>query len=343
VKPVDSLGSSSLARLPVNIWLIGQESSIVQRRGRYTAASVRGHAGKMLPELARRLVETYTRSGDWVLDPMSGIGTLGVEAVTLGRHYVGIELVRRFAAWQQENLRRARERGAGGRYAVFQSDARRLHSRFPPGGKGRDRADPCLGWEPVDAIITSPPYGDRLAFRPRDRHSPFVAARLRDGRCRPGFVPGAYGPERENIGNLHGAAYRAATEHVYAGCFEVLRPGGLMILVLRSTRNGPCLQPLHHDTARQCQAIGFDLLDEVIAIFSRIVAVPGEAPRVFNHGHFWRRLAIARLRDRGWPVTLEQAEYVLVFQKPHATKGTPRDDKSGLSTALVGPSPHRTD
>ena len=59
------------AAIPPNVWLVGQRSLAVQRQGRYTPASAAGHPGKMLPDLARRLIESYTRPGEWIVDPMS--------------------------------------------------------------------------------------------------------------------------------------------------------------------------------------------------------------------------------------------------------------------------------
>src|SRR4051794_38137987 len=79
MKITNPFSRSDLASLPISFWLVGQEVSLVQRRGRYAPASMR-HPGKMLPLLARNLVEEYTKPGDWILDPLSGIGTTGVEA-----------------------------------------------------------------------------------------------------------------------------------------------------------------------------------------------------------------------------------------------------------------------
>src|SRR5437879_6402724 len=57
---------------------------------------------------------------------------------------------------------------------------------------------------PVDAVLTSPPYGDRLGIAHRGGLSPYVRKLLLEGKTRLGFVPGIYGPGRENIGNLKG-------------------------------------------------------------------------------------------------------------------------------------------
>jgi modification methylase len=338
-RPAEPL-PSGIGDLPVNFWLVGQEGLATQRQSRYLPAAIRGHPGKMWPALARRMIETFSRPDDWILDPLSGIGTTGVEAVHLGRHYVGIELEERYVAWQRQNLARARTQGATGRFAVFHADAHRLDPHWPE----RPAAPPLTtpAGRAVDLIITSPPYSDRLGWRSPEAMSPFVRQLTRAGQCRPGFVLGGYGQGKENIGNLKDAAYREAMRHVYAGSYEVLRPRGLLVVVLRPGRDHHCLRPLHHDTARLCQALGFDFLDEIVAIVSRIVAAPGKAVQVVPHAHFWRRLTTAQLREQGYPVTLEQLEYVLVFQKPDLVPAGLLPRKNGLSAALAGAAPHRT-
>ena len=303
-----SSAESRLSGLPTNVLFVGQRGSVPQRDGGYSPASVRGHPGKMLPDLARALVELYTRPGDLVLDPMSGIGTTGVEAVRLGRRYVGVEVEPRFAAWQRGNLRAARKAGASGEFFVRCGDAREL----VPASTARTR--PGLPVPPVDAVVTSPPYGDRL----REQSNP--SRRLREllaaGRFGRNVLPGIYGRTVGNLGNLARAAHLREMGRVYAACFQILRPGGIMAIVVQPERARRELLPLHHDTARVCRDVGFVLLDELVAVLGRVAAREDGAARLVAHASFWRRLTCAQLRDAGLPVTLGQVEHVLVFRKP---------------------------
>jgi len=77
--------------LATSVWLTGQRSAPVQRRGRYLAASTQ-HPARMLPAIAAHAVAVYTRPGDLVADPMCGIGTTLIEAVHQGRDALGVEL-----------------------------------------------------------------------------------------------------------------------------------------------------------------------------------------------------------------------------------------------------------
>jgi len=327
-----SPGRVPLAGLPVNVWFIGQEAAGRQRQGRYLPAAIHGHSGKMLPTLARRLVESYSQPGDWILDPMSGIGTTGVEAVHRGRHYVGIELEDRFVAWQRQHLKLARTQGAPGRFALFQGDARRLGDPVLVGAMGG------VSVPAVDTVLLSPPYGNRLDTPAGSHPSPFVQAQLQERPRWSGLVPAGYGSAPDNVGNLAGAAYGTAMRSVYAGCYQVLRPGGLLIVVLQPNRSQALLQPLHHDTARLCQELGFQFLDEIVAVLGRVEALPGEPARLIPHASFWRRLATARQRQSGWPVTMNQLEYILVFRKPDETLPPPSTTKAASRPPLLVPS-----
>lgn len=318
-----------LTNLPVNVWFVGQRNSLAQRRGRYHPSTIR-HPGKMLPELARQLVKHYTKPGDWILDPMSGVGTTGVEAIHLGRHYVGIELESRFVAWQQRNLAWARAAGATGEFEVIQGDARRLVTPLDPRTRVRQ----------LDAVITSPPYGARL--RSTRTPSPILRSLIREGRFGRHVIPATYGQRAGNLGNLSDEAYLREIRAVYRGCYEVLRPGGYLAIVIRPGRDRYRLRPLHHDTARMCVELGFEFVDEIVAVTGR-VALPDESlPTVVARSLFFKRLAIAHLRSSGHPVTLEQLEYVLAFRKPEfpVTQRSTPIAKSGLSTALGDPSRH---
>ncbi len=47
-----------------------------------------------------------------------------------------------------------------------------------------------------------------------------------------------YSPDPANLGHARGERYAGAMGAVYAGCFELLRPGGLLVVVTKNTRRG---------------------------------------------------------------------------------------------------------
>jgi DNA modification methylase len=85
--------------------------------------------------LAASVIGYASRPGDLVLDPFAGYGTTVAVAERMGRRAIGIELI-------PEHLEIARRR-AGGAARLILGDAREL-SRLVD--------------EPVDLVLTSPPY-----------------------------------------------------------------------------------------------------------------------------------------------------------------------------------------
>jgi modification methylase len=111
--------------VPLAVWPCAQTSAQYQRAGRYLPASS-AHPGKMLPELARRLVAEYSPPGGLIADPMCGIGTTLVEAAALDRHGIGVELEGRWAQLARANLTHALPAQQACLAAVRVGDARRL-------------------------------------------------------------------------------------------------------------------------------------------------------------------------------------------------------------------------
>src|ERR1700680_4520729 len=85
------LTNTDFEAVPLAVWPCAQATAQRQRAGRYVPEST-GHPGKMLPELARRILTAYSKPGDMVVDPMCGIGTTLVEGALLDRRCVGVEL-----------------------------------------------------------------------------------------------------------------------------------------------------------------------------------------------------------------------------------------------------------
>jgi SAM-dependent methyltransferase len=95
----------------VSVWACAQQHPRAQRASRYLPEAA-AHPGAMLPEIARRVIETYTRPGETVLDPLCGTGTVLVEAAHAGRYGIGIETDRRWAEVAARNAERTSAEGA---------------------------------------------------------------------------------------------------------------------------------------------------------------------------------------------------------------------------------------
>ncbi len=230
------------------------------------------HPAKGHIAMWEEMVLRYSKEGDTVLDPMGGIGTSMIAAL-MGRNVVLVELESHFvepmrASW--EKMKQHPMLGyTMGQVTILQGDARKLPLpdacvtgvvTSPPFEgivamqdrvfnekkaiqTGRDpnsaHALGITGYTrpQVDTILTSPPYEglrqdggvNDLSLTKQDFHSYTDGITTRGHEARGG----------ENIGNLRGAAYWEAQSAVYRECFRVLKPGGLMALVLKGfTRDG---------------------------------------------------------------------------------------------------------
>lgn len=132
--------------------------------------------------LAESVILHTTDPGDLVLDPFAGYGTTVAVAIRLGRRAIGIELVEAHL-----EIARARLRGGG---RLIQGDARHLVS---------------LVDEPVDLVLTSPPY------MPSADHAenPLTGYATTDGNY---------------------ATYLAELGRVFAQVAALLRPGGQAVV-----------------------------------------------------------------------------------------------------------------
>ena len=92
--------------------------------------------------VAEHVIERYSASGDWIVDPFCGFGTTLVVAERLGRHAVGCEIDERRAAFSASRL----------------SNPDRVV-------RGRCEDLRPAQWPPFALLLTSPPYG---SFRSGD-------------------------------------------------------------------------------------------------------------------------------------------------------------------------------
>ena len=122
-----------------SVWMIGQRNIAAQRQGRFVPEPGQ-HPGRMALDLAAEAIRTYSRPGDLVVDPMSGIGTTLVEAVHSGRHTVGVEYEPHWSEIARANLALAARQGAAGHGTVLTTDARRVDGPKSKHGEAQRRS-----------------------------------------------------------------------------------------------------------------------------------------------------------------------------------------------------------
>jgi spermidine synthase len=97
---------------------------------------------------------------------------------------------------------------------------------------------------------------------------------------------------------------------VYRACFEVLRPGGLLVTVTKNARRSGRLVDLAGTTVALAREAGFSYVQHVVALHaavrdSTLVARPS----------FWQTTQVRRAHDRGDLAHLVVHENVCVLAK----------------------------
>ncbi|HZT67371.1 MAG TPA: DNA methyltransferase [Acidimicrobiales bacterium] len=275
--------------VPLAVWPVAQQTAPVQRAGRYLSGST-AHPGKMLPALAARIITEYSAPGDLVVDPMCGTGTTMVEAALQGRRAVGVELEERWTELARANLDAALGRDARRLAEVRTGDATALPGPLADVA-GR-----------VDLVCTSPPYACEAGVIDK---AGWIAGRR---MCPPETLN--YSADPANLGHARGRAYAAAMAQVYAGCHELLGPGGLLVVVTKNTRRAGKLLDLAALTVSLGRLAGFSYLQHVIALHAAV-----RDAELVGRPSYWQLSAVRAARGRGQPVHLVAHEDVIVLRK----------------------------
>lgn len=273
--------------VPLAVWPVAQQSAQYQRAGRYHPGCT-AHPGKMLPDLARRIVAEYSRPGDLVVDPLAGTGTTLIEAALLGRRAIGVELEARWTDLAQANAK----------HVLSPKDRRLVEVRQGDAGDLATLLGPDAGR--VDLVCTSPPYACDVGN--------LNVANWGTGRDLCAAADRNYSGDKANLGHARGVAYEAAMADIYAACFAVLRPGGILAVVTKNTRRKGRTLDLAGLTVALGEAAGFTYLQHVIALHAAVrdgdlVARPS----------FWQRTQVHKARTRGEPAHLVVHEDLCVF------------------------------
>ncbi|MBM7079341.1 TRM11 family SAM-dependent methyltransferase [Micromonospora humida] len=302
------------------VWLTGQHPSRDLRRGRYTPESL-AHPGKMLPTIARYAIRTYTNPGNVVLDPMAGIGTTVIEAMHLGRHGVGMEYEAEWVAKAADNIHHALRAGAPGRGEIYHGDSTALPALLPASLHGQ-----------VSLVITSPPYG------------PSTHGHVRT----PGPRRGQVRKINHRYGDSDNLAYRTPGQladgftAILAGCRQLLRPGGHVIVTARPYRRHGELIDIPGMVAAAGTNAGLELVEECIALICGV-----RDGRIIPRASFFQQKNIRDAIATGDPQWLLQHEDVAVFRRPTNSSAHDTESRPVGTTAhadqLDASTPHRVD
>lgn len=249
-----------------------------------------GHPAKMNSSLIGFLVKRYSGTGDVVLDPMAGSGSVGVVAAALGRDAVQIELVRRFYRWMNDAANRLAADytiNNMGRITNLCADARNTSK--------------LVGKEIADLIIFSPPYCDQNHYSDLASRLGQLARSKTTGvgkQAAQGKFRFSYSRSKRNIGNLKGEEYSKEMRKVYKESYKALKEEGLAAVVVRPIYRNKTVLDLPDLTWHLLKEADFEMVNVYKLRLMR--------------QSFW-----TRLYEKKHPqVSKIRHEYVLVVRRP---------------------------
>ncbi|MGH3431562.1 MAG: TRM11 family SAM-dependent methyltransferase, partial [Thermocrispum sp.] len=296
------------------VWATAQRSPAAQRAGHYVTDCAE-HPAKMLPAVAAYAIAHYTHPGDLVVDPMCGIGTTLVEAVRAGRRAFGVEYERRWADMTQANLDLAQADGHTSEARVLRGDARHIATIAP-----RD----LIGQAAL--VVTSPPYGPSA-------HGRIDAAPGRGVRK----YWHTYGNtlDRGNLANIGQHRLLSGFTRVLAGCAQLLRPGGHVVITARPWREHGELIDLPSQIEACGARAGLVPVERCVALLARVAE-----DALVARASFFARDNIAKHRAAGLPLHIVAHEDVIVLQRldPEvpSSAGPPNPAPAGVGGAAAG-------
>jgi predicted RNA methylase len=282
--------------------------SIEKQRGSNYTKKSRKHPAKMYVPIATWAIEKYTKEGDWVLDPMAGIGTVPIEAGWLGRCGTGIEYEPEWCDEMVKNMKKVPTLHGLVKMNAYVGDCKYLISYIQQ-------------YEgPYELVMFSPPYGPLLTSKKHDEgvHAVKLLQKIRDeAGCWP--VPqevlrkkakewradppeGKYSKDPDNVGNLNQAEYEEAMVEIYKECLQVVEMDGHMVLV---TRN-PC---------KNWQQVRLDMLTIDLAQRAGWIFKERWYSPVYRYS-FWINQYKKKCEEKGLYDVVPKYDDILVFEVP---------------------------
>jgi len=231
-----------LTDVSTTVWSFPKRGSWATHRGDYR--------GNWAPQIPRALILRYTDPGDTVLDPMVGSGTTCIEALLLGRNCIAVDinysavmlthhrlyyLVKALGDVRRD-LESYSKRGecnggsVGVWYRVYHGDARNL-DKVPDNS--------------VDLVATHPPYFNIIEYGEGGVDGDLSRARSLE-------------------------EYLTMLRQVAREVYRVLKPGGVLGVLLGDTRIRRHYVPITHYALVVLLEVGFVLKEEVIKVQHRM-------------------------------------------------------------------------
>jgi len=146
---------------------------------------------------------------------------------------------------------------------------------------------PAQAGSSMDAIVTSPPYEDGLGYKGGE--GPQATSKNNShykGKRQRAPLGTTYSGQQAYF---RGNTYLETMLQAYRNCYQVLKPGGYMVVVTKNFIRSKQIVPLSAHTVALCKSAGFQLFDWCIAVLAAV-----ESEKVTPRTSFWRVLHTKR-------------------------------------------------
>uniref|UniRef100_A0A6H1ZXL9 Putative methyltransferase n=1 Tax=viral metagenome TaxID=1070528 RepID=A0A6H1ZXL9_9ZZZZ len=174
----------------------------------------------------------------------------------------------------------------------------------------------------VDAVVCSPPYADSMETSggidpSKSKHIGGPHSQMNNSDTRYGHTPG-------QIGQESGTTYWEAVRDVYAECYKVLKPGGVLVVVVKSYVKAGRRVPLPMQTLKLLIHLGFEPLERIKAMLVKeevSAGLFGEIRKVKERKSFFRRNhEFKQAAKEYWPTIPRDKRAKYIWSNRHKSK-----------------------
>jgi DNA modification methylase len=261
-----------LTDVSATVWSFPERGSWATHRGDYR--------GNWAPQIPRALILRYTNPGETVLDPMVGSGTTCIEALLLNRNCIAVDINYNAVILTHHRLYylvKALHEGRPKRLVDYVKDGSTAGSAYSAWYKvyhGDARKLDKVPDNSIDLVATHPPYFNIIEY-------------------------GEQGTEGDLSRTTSLEEYLTLFRQVAREIHRVLKPGGVLGILIGDTRVKKHYVPITHYALMVLLDVGFVLKEEVIKVQHRMKTT---------------REVWSKLRDRDF--LLIYHEKLFILEKP---------------------------
>jgi DNA modification methylase len=206
------------------------------------------HPAKFPETLVQEFIEFFTKSGQWVFDPLAGTGSTLIAALRAGRNSLGVELNPRYVVVARRLLEAERQqlskKAVGMEARMIEGDALQIL-----------KGDALSDLPAIDYAITSPPYWDMLHAR---------GAQTQKHRRADPDLDVFYSEDERDLGNVRDYdEFLDRLSDLFVELKPWLRTDAYLTIILKNVKKRGRLYPLAWDLASRLSAT-YTLKDERI-------------------------------------------------------------------------------